>query len=68
VVTRSVIEVREILGHVVHDEEHRVRVAKDAKRPLGRAVPSSRAQLHLIGEHEVADAQELLRVLRAIGN
>ena len=66
------IEVREIPGHIVHSEEHVVRVAKDAERPLPRAVPSGwvsgRAQPHLIVELEVADALELLGVVRAIGN
>ena len=72
VVTRSDSEVREIRGHVVHGEEHVVRVAKDAERPLAWAVPSGwvsgRAQPHLIVELEVADAQKLLGGLHAIGN
>ena len=62
------VEVCEIPGHVVHGKEHRIRVAKDAKRALGRAGPSGRAQPHFIVELEVADAQELLGVLRAIRN
>ena len=35
VVTRSDIEVREISGHVVHGEEHLVRVAKGATKQIG---------------------------------
>ena len=65
------IEVREIPGHIVHGEEHVVRVAKDAERPSsGSALGwvSGRAQPHLIVELEVADALELLGVVRAIGN
>lgn len=65
VVTRFDIEVREILGHVVHGEENVVRVAKDAERPLGvPARVSGRTLPHLIVELEVADALELLGVLR----
>ena len=68
-VTRSGIEVREILGHVVHGEKHPVRVSKDAERPLSvPACVSGRAFPYLIVELEVADALELLGVLRAIGD
>ena len=62
----------EILRHVVHGEEHVVRVANSAKRPLARAVSSGwvsgRAHPYFIVELEVADALELLGMLRPIGN
>ncbi len=72
VVTRSGIEVREIPGHVVNGEEHVVRVAKGAKRPLARAVSSGwvsgRTHPYLVVELEVADPLKLLGMLHAIGN
>ena len=63
-----VVEVCEIPGYVIHGKEHCVRVAKDAERPLARAVSSSFAEPHFIVELEVADAQEMLGVPRAISN
>ena len=58
----------EISSHVIHRIEHLARVAVCAERPLAWAVPSGRAQPDLIGELEVADAEELLGVSDTIRN
>ena len=64
----AVVDVCEIGSHVIHRTEELLCVAVCAERPLGVLAVFGRALPHLIGELEVADAQELLWVSGTIGN